>query len=140
MSDFGTSTAAGKIAETSGSAGFVQEFAKEMVGDHTIAQDEDVDAAKLKNVTMASDLPAKMEGKLNRLRSLTGDKFDRTYLGFQKAAHEDAIRLFKQEIRFGHDEDVKAFAVKTLPMIELHFKMIINGKTMMGDTKTDHGM
>jgi putative membrane protein len=129
-----------KLAAANGSSPFVQEFAKEMISEHMAAQDEDVDTAKLKNVSMDADLPSSLESKLNELRGLHGDKFDNAYLSAQKAGHEDAIDLFKREIRYGHDQDIKAFAVKMLPMIELHFKMILSGKTMMGDTKADHGM
>jgi len=54
---------------------------------------------------------------------LSGDGFDRAYIADMVAGHEKAVADFTAESKTGTDSDVKAWAGKTLPTIQAHFKM-----------------
>jgi putative membrane protein len=119
---------------------FVQEFAKEMVHEHQSSQNELRLIAMRKGVSLPSRLPANLQSAYNRLARLNGAAFDRAYQMWQKQGHEGASLKFKAEIRNGRDQDIKAYAVKTLPAVTMHYKMLLAKRTMMGATKMDHGM
>ncbi|HWD38719.1 MAG TPA: DUF4142 domain-containing protein [Fimbriimonas sp.] len=128
-----------KIAQSNGGSPFVTEFAKEMIQDHQPAWNEAAQVAQNKGVDITGDLPKDLQSKLNHLRNLKGDEFDMQYRAINKAGHENAIKLYKKEVRNGRDEDVKGMAVKELPTVNMHYKMLLSGKTMMGSTASDHG-
>ncbi len=128
-----------QLAMTNGSGDFVKQFAKEMVTDHGAAKEEIGQVASQKSLNVSGELPKIMQSKLNQMRVLHGDAFDSAFRATQKQAHEMAIHLFKEEINHGHDQDVKAAAVKLLPTIELHYRMLTSGKTMMGPSAATNG-
>ncbi|AIE87254.1 DUF4142 domain-containing protein [Fimbriimonas ginsengisoli] len=119
---------------------FVQEFAKEMIHEHKGSQEELKAVASNKGVSLPSNLPSKLQKAYNKLASLRGSAFDSAYQMWQKDGHAATSMKFKGEIQNGRDQDVKAYAVKTLPAVTMHYKMLIAKKTMMGATKMDHGM
>ena len=129
-----------KLAEENGSSAYTKEFAKEMALDHKAALDEAEQTAQERNLNTDVDLPHNLQACINHLSKLHGDAFDQEFRSAQKMGHEQTIQVFKNEIQNGHDELVKAMAVKELPSIELHYKMLLTHKTMMGDTAADHGM
>jgi|GEM_PF-2191654 len=128
-----------KIAQDKGSSAFTKEFSKEMLADHTASLEEMRLIANAKGFTLPQDLPGPQKRMIEKLQSLSGDAFDAAYAKFQKGGHEDASMAFKHEIANGQDQDVKAYAVKTLPVVTMHYKMVLTGKTMMGDTRVKDG-
>lgn len=129
-----------ELAASRSRSPFVQEFAKEMIHEHTGAQNELKMVADKKGYKLPQDLPGKLKMAYAKLSNLRGAAFDREYQKWQKAGHEDASMKFKSEIRKGHDQDVKGYAVKTLPAVKMHYAMLLEKKTMMGVNKMDHGM
>jgi putative membrane protein len=128
-----------QLALTNASSDFVKEFAKEMITDHGAAKEEVSQVASQKSLNVSGELPKMLQTKLNQLKMLKGDAFDKLYRADQKEAHEMTAQLLKSEIDHGHDQDVKAVAVKLLPTVELHYHMLISGKTMMGSTAASGG-
>lgn len=129
-----------KLAIDKSGNAFIQEFAKEMVQEHQSSQNELRLIADKKGVSLPSDMPKALQIAYNRLARLNGSAFDAAYQSWQKQGHEAASTKFKAEIRNGNDQDVKAYAVKTLPAVTMHYKMLLAKRTMMGATKMDHGM
>lgn len=129
-----------ELATKKSNNSFVQEFAKEMIHEHTNAQNELKLVADKKGYRLPQNLPAKLQMAYAKLSRLSGSAFDREYQKWQKAGHEDTSMKFKSEIRKGHDQDVKGYAVKTLPAVKMHYTMLLTKKTMMGMNKMDHGM
>jgi putative membrane protein len=129
-----------RLALRNGKGQFIQEFAKEMIDDHKAAKSEAIETAQKRGLTPDSTLPQPLQAKLNWLSQLNGWKFDRAYEAAQKTGHEMTIVAFKREVENGRDQLVKAMAVKQLPTVELHYKMLLEKKTMMGDTAMTHGM
>jgi putative membrane protein len=129
-----------KLALQNGSGEFVKEYAKEMIDDHKAAKIEAVETAEKKGLNADTNMPDALQAKLNHLQNLNGWQFNQAYEAAQKAGHEATIQAFETEINNGHDQLVKAMAVKELPTIKLHYKMLLDKKTMMGPTAANHGI
>lgn len=131
---------AGELAQERGASDFVRQYGKEMVHEHTLAQEELKALAMDKGVSLPQDLPAPMSDAIRKLSTLNGAAFDAEFQKWQKAGHEMTSVKFKKEIRSGRDQDVKGYAVKTLPAVSMHYRMLLAKKTMMGPTKMEHGI
>ena len=59
---------------------------------------------------------------LDDLNAAHEGDFDKTYAKQQVSAHEKAVDLFSQYADRGDDAVVKAFAAKTLPVINQHLE------------------
>lgn len=101
------------------------EFAKKMIDDHTTSSDaikSMVQSGKVK-----ADIPASIDSKhqsmLDKLKGLNGDDFEKQYRSDQISGHKDAVDLYKRYAKGGDNADLKAFAEKTLPIVEHHQKM-----------------
>lgn len=114
------STLARKVAESPQ----VQSFADRMVTDHTKAAEELKALAKAKGVDLPVGLSSSEQAKIEALGKLQGSEFDRKYAEqIGVAAHKKAVTLFKNATQNAKDPDVKAYAEKTLPVLEEHYKM-----------------
>jgi putative membrane protein len=60
---------------------------------------------------------------MDQLSHLNGPEFDREVQQHAVKAHEKAIKLFQNEAVAGQDPDLKAFAQKTLPVLQQHLAM-----------------
>lgn len=112
--------ALGKLGAEKGSSSRVRAFGEKMVADHTRANRDLKELAAGKNI----DLPAAPSGKskqaLSRLEKLEGEEFDRAFAGQMVEDHERAVLLFRRAATACTDEDLKSFAVQTLPLLERH--------------------
>lgn len=101
------------------------EFAKKMIADHTTSSDtikSMVQSGKVKaNVPTALD--SKHQSMLDKLKGLNGDDFEKQYRSDQISGHKDTVDLYKRYAKGGDNADLKAFAEKTLPIVEHHQKM-----------------
>ncbi len=129
-----------KIAEDHANSPFTKQYAKEMSADHAASLEELKKIASDKGVELPSDLPIPEQRTVNYLSRLNGDDFDSAYRRTQIGHHGEASIKFKDEIDNGRDEDVKNYAVKTLPAVTMHYKLAKIQRTMMGPTKYDHGI
>lgn len=129
----------GELAVEKSSDPFVSEYAKEMIHEYQASLEEVRQIAASKNVDLPQDLPNEMSHLVMHLENQTGDTFQDAYINCQSDGHRMASDEFKFEIENGKDEDVKAFAVKTLPEVMLHYRMLLVKQTMMGPTKMEHG-
>jgi len=129
----------GQLASEKSTNQFISEFGKEMITDHKMAWDELKTIAAAKDVNLPQDLPAELQHLLAHLENLSPGQFDMAFQNAQRNGHAMASEKFKSEIENGKDEDVKGYAVKNLPTVEMHYRMMLNKETMMGPTKMSHG-
>jgi hypothetical protein len=96
-----------------------------MVADHTRANNQLMTLLTKKemNRLAATTLSAKHRAAENRLMSLRDEDFDRAYMRQMVKDHENALKLFETEARNGRDDDLRAFAAKTLPTLKEHLAM-----------------
>jgi putative membrane protein len=111
-----------ELADKNAASEDVKKFAAHMVKDHTAANDELKRVAAGKNIELPQALDEKHQAKLDKLTKSTGAEFDKEYMTIQVKAHAKTIRMFEAEAKSGSDNDIKAFADKTLPTLREHMK------------------
>jgi putative membrane protein len=110
----------GKLASERGSSEVVKAFGERMVVEHGAAGDQLKAAAQKDNITLPSNLAPKTQQTLSRLSKLSGSAFDRAYAEDMVEDHEKDLADFQREVNTGKNEDMKAFASQTIPMIQEH--------------------
>jgi putative membrane protein len=70
------------------------------------------------------DLPTKLDSKhqklIDDLNAASNADFDKTYAKQQVDGHQEAVNLFDSYANKGDNAALKAFAQKTLPVIQQH--------------------
>jgi len=96
-----------------------------MIDDHTSANQELAKLADQKKLQdkMSEHADAKSQANSLKLKVMSGKSFDKAYIKNQVDAHQETIKIFRQEAEQGQDSDLKAFAKKMLPTLEEHLKM-----------------
>jgi putative membrane protein len=101
------------------------DFANKMIADHTTTSDtikSMVQGGKVK-ADIPGSLDSKHQSMLDKLKGLNGDDFEKQYRSDQISGHKDTVDLYKRYAKGGDNPDLKAFAEKTLPIVEHHQKM-----------------
>jgi putative membrane protein len=106
----------GKMAEKQGKSADVKRIGARMVADHTKVNHELTELANRKGV--------KFDTRGVRAQNIGAADFDRQYLKLLEMVHKNDIAEFQKEARSGDDRDVKAWAAKTLPMLQEHLAMV----------------
>jgi putative membrane protein len=121
---------AGRMAVSKTQNPEVKQFAQQMIAEHTRANKELMPIAAKKNVTLPTDLDPMHKTMAADMSKLSGAEFDEEYMEGQVADHEKTVALLQTQVDNGTDAEVKAFAVKTLPVVKMHLEMArkINGK------------
>jgi len=113
----------GRVAEQNASDSRVKQYGQRMVADHTKSSKELLTIADKLGVKPATKMEAKHAALFEKLGRLKGQEFDTAYMKHMAEDHEMAVMLFKQQAKSGKDAGLRAFAEKTLPVIEEHLKM-----------------
>jgi putative membrane protein len=113
----------GELATDRASSPQVKRFGQRMVDDHSKANNELKHIASQKGETLPTTVSAKDKDVIDRLSKLSGTEFDRTYMQYMVDDHKEDTEEFKREANSGNDPQVKAFAAKTVPVLEGHLKM-----------------
>lgn len=113
--------ALGNIAAGKASTDEVQNYAKQLVEDHTGADQQVMALAQKMNVHLRDTAASKQARQESaKLKSATGPAFDREFLQQTSADHEKLIRELKQEREDASDDDIEALIDKILPILEQH--------------------
>jgi putative membrane protein len=115
-----------QLAEQKASDAPTKSFAQKMVTDHTKTSSEVksmVSSGKLKGVELPTDMAPSQKSMLDKLKGLNGNDFAKQYHSDQVSAHKDAVSLFERYGKGGDNEELKAWANKTLPDLQGHLKM-----------------
>jgi len=113
----------GKLGTERATNDQVKKFAQRMVTDHTRANMELKRLATNKGYTCADQLDQKHRMVAERLATFTGPAFDREFMSQMLKDHKEAVSLFSAEAKNGKDEDLRAWATKTLPILKQHLEM-----------------
>ena len=101
----------------------VRQFAQQMVTDHTAVSTELQTLATSKSLTLPSAASEKQASEIQKLGARTGADFDRDYMKMMVKDHDRMAKLLSREAERNADADVKAFAAKTLPVVQGHLTM-----------------
>jgi len=112
--------AMGNIAKQNGGSDAVKSFGDRMVADHTQASNELHKLAQQKGITLPTGVSAKDKRMSKMLEAKQGSDFDKAYVRDMVKDHETDVAEFRREAENGKDPDVKAWAQKTLPVLEQH--------------------
>jgi putative membrane protein len=116
-----------RIALTRAANPQVRSYAQMLIDHHTMSGNQLLPILRAKGVPPPAALPADKQAKVAQLSRLQGAEFDREYIrvaGVQD--HQTAIALFDQASRTLADADLRAFAVKTLPVLRQHHRSAQN--------------
>jgi len=130
--------ALGRLAAERASSPEVKAFGQMMVDDHSKANSELESLAQQKGVTLPAE---KTDSNQNKLSKLSGDQFDRAYISMMQADHQKDVAEFEKESTSASDPDVKAFAAKTLPVLQKHKEKVnsIKGGMAGGSRMSSNG-
>ncbi len=125
-----------KVAMQKSTNKMVQKYAKKMMKDHTKAGKNLMKVAMKNNMTLPTTMSEEQMQVLNQLQQAPAADFDKMYVEMSGVdAHQKMEALFQSEISGGSNADLKAFAAKTLPTVQMHLKMAqdMASGNMMGD-------
>jgi putative membrane protein len=125
----------GKLASEKASNDKVKAFGQRMVTDHSKAGDELKSLAATKRITLPTSIDAKHQSTHDKFAKLSGPEFDRAYVRDMVADHKEDVAAFTRESMSGKDNDVKAWATKTLPTLREHLRMIEALEKELGSTR-----
>ena len=113
----------GQAAVTSASSADVKAFAQKMVDAHTANNQQLMQIAQSKGMTVPSTLDKHHTAQLDALTKSSGTDFDKTYVQDQIRDHRMIEKVMQNEIDNGQDADLKSFATQTLPVVKEHLAM-----------------
>jgi putative membrane protein len=113
---------AGSIAAVRGSVDSVRMFGSMMVSDHGEAQSSLDSLGNKFTVALPTTPDSAHLAMADTLQTLSGHEFDTAYIGSQVRDHMTSIALFQQELAAGNNQEIKNYANKYLPIIEMHLQ------------------
>lgn len=102
----------------------IKAYANMMLKDHGKANDELMALAKSKNITLPSTMSAVNQKNRDDLAEQTGADFDKKYAKLMEENHVKVLAFMEHQARKGTDPDLKAFAGKTVPVVNAHLNAI----------------
>lgn len=113
----------GKLATEKAKSADVKKFGEMMVKDHSKANK----ALKAAATAAGFEVPAKLmdehEKKLDMLKALPGEEFDRAYSKDMLKDHQEDVAMFARASKELKSKELKDFAAKTLPTLKEHLEM-----------------
>lgn len=114
----------GKLALDKASAPEVRQFAQKMVDDHSKANEELKQLSLKKNFPLPNDIDTEQKQELQKLSKKSGKDFDKAYMETMVKDHDQDVKDFKNEAsQAGADPEIKAWAQRTLQVLEEHDKL-----------------
>jgi len=113
----------GQLAVDQAQSDAVRKFGQRMLDDHGKANKELLAILEKKGITVSKDLMKEHQDAWTKFSKMKGADFDQAYAKHMVKDHEEDVELFENEAKNGKDEDLKAFAAKTLPTIKEHLRM-----------------
>ena len=113
----------GRLATERAASPAVKQFGQRMVDDHTRSSNELKELAAKKGIALPQELSSEQKSMVSDLSKLSGSEFDEEYIEGMVEDHEKDVEHFGEQAKTGTDNEVKAFAAKTLPTLEQHLRM-----------------
>ncbi len=110
----------GKVAKEKATNQRVKNYGAMMVEDHSKGNDELKGLAAQKNVTLPKELGDDHKKDIEDVQKKTGKNFDKEYMKMMIDDHQKDIDEFEKASKNTKDNDVKAWADKTLPVLRKH--------------------
>jgi putative membrane protein len=112
----------GQIAQQKAQNAQVKDFAGRMVTDHTKANEELKSLASAKGVQLPAEVDRSHKRHADELQKKSAEKFDREYMEHMVKEHKKDVKEFEKQAKGAKDPELKAFAQKTLPVLQSHLQ------------------
>ncbi len=114
----------GKVVAQRATTPEAKQFAQQMVNDHTKANNELKALASKKGMKLPASLGEDQKKVYDEVLTEKGAKLDQKYVSEMVDDHEEDVKEFQEASTKAGDPAVKAFAAKTLPVLQMHLAMI----------------
>lgn len=114
----------GQLAAQQANSEEVKSFGLKMVTDHTSLNEEMKPIADNMGVRLPMKLEKKDEAEYQRLKSLSGDEFDKAYITDMVKDHHQDLKEFRQEAASATDPTLKEAVTRGEAIIKEHTMMI----------------
>lgn len=121
-----------ELAATNASSQVVKDFAKNMVSDHSKANEELKALAQQKNITLPMALSDDKQKDYDDLAKKQGKDFDKAYASYMVDDHDEDVKEFEKAAKDCKDAELKAWAGGKVPTLQHHLEM---AKKMKDATK-----
>ena len=120
----------GQMAVQQGQSADVKKLGNMIVTDHTKANNQLMEIAGKRGV--------KPDTRHNMAKMSKKDmaNFDQAWIGMMVNDHQRDIAMYQREAQQGADPELKAFAKKTLPVLQKHLKGVMAAQKKMGSSMT----
>lgn len=115
----------------------IKNFAQQMITDHNKANAELTSLATGLGIKLPGALPAKEQGDLASMRQMQANEYDQNYMDMMVQDHAKTIDLFNSASKFENSQ-LRSFAAKTLPVLQMHNKMAIGIDSVIKVKKPDN--
>ncbi len=112
----------GQLAQQRGASQQVRDFGQRMVTDHGRANDELMQLASQKGAALPTSMSHSEHSTLQHLQNLNGTSFDQAYARDMVKDHTKDVKDFQKAANDLKDPDLRAWAQKTLPVLQEHLK------------------
>jgi putative membrane protein len=114
----------GKLASQKSHNADVKAFGEQMVTDHSKANDNLKPIADSNGVQWPTKLTGESKTLYDKLSSLSGAAFDKTYIHAMVQGHEETAKLYETESGKVKDAQLKSYVNQTLPVVQQHLSHI----------------
>lgn len=122
----------GRVAQSRTDDSAVEDFARRMVTEHGSMSQQWATLARNSRVTVDTDLGPAEEQTVERLERLSGDAFDRAYIGDMIRYHERDLAAFQQAAATAQSPEVRRLATSGTTTIREHLALARQIGTAVG--------
>jgi len=126
----------GHLAEKHAQSDEVKKFGKRMVTDHSKANKELMAVVEKNKLEVPKGIGKEHKALFDKLSKLDGKEFDVEYMKAMVKDHEEDVAEFAEAAKTLKNDELKAFAANTLPVIQEHLKMAKSISGKLGGTTT----
>jgi putative membrane protein len=114
----------GELAKQKAASPAVRSFGERMVTDHSKANQELQQIVASKAGQVPTSLSRHHNAEIERLQKDSGKDFDKAYAKLMLRDHKKDVKDFQDAAKDLTDPELRAFAKKTLPILEEHLRMV----------------
>jgi putative membrane protein len=116
--------ALGQLARTQGTRASTRDFALRLTDSQTSINQELTRLGAAKQIRPTESVDPTHQDAYQQLAALHGRAFDRAWLDQQASDQQAMLHLYRAAMANGADPDVRAFAARTIPLLEHRFALV----------------
>ena len=110
----------GRLAQQQSTNQGVKDYGKQLVDDHTKANDDLKDVASKEGIALPTVVNSKQRDTIDKLAKLSGAKFDKEFVKQAVDDHRNDISEFQKEANKGDNQSLRNFASSNLGTLQDH--------------------